>query len=332
MLRVGLNPYGLAYTVGLQGLGTPRANPHGVGLDGFLSVAFKLGAACVEIDSRWLLPLTDQRLAELRAELVGRAIVPICSHGLTHTPGETLADPIRCTRRIGASLLRMHATPVLEGARAQWGARWTEMVEHARRLLASERTRALDAGVSLAVEDHQDFGSEELIALAEEAGDHVGIVLDTGNPLSVGEDPVGFAERVAPLVRHVHLKDYRAQFTADGFRLVRCALGEGCIPFVEIRDVLEPHHASLTASIEPAALESRHIRLFTAEWWVGYPTRLADELARALQRMQGTQYGPDADVRTPWERGADAEVIVAYEMDHVRRSAAYLQSLGWMNP
>ncbi len=31
-LTVGLNPYGLTYTVGLQGIGTPRANPAGTGL------------------------------------------------------------------------------------------------------------------------------------------------------------------------------------------------------------------------------------------------------------------------------------------------------------
>ena len=174
MLQVGLNPYGLTYTVGLQGLGTPRANPHGVGLDGFLAIAFELGAACVELDSRWLLPLANSRLGDLREAFDQRGVVPICSHGLSQSPDETLAEAIRCTQGIGSSLLRMHATPVLEGARAEWGERWSAMVDHARRLLASERTRALDAGVSLAVEDHQDIDSEELLALAEEAGSAVG--------------------------------------------------------------------------------------------------------------------------------------------------------------
>ena len=28
-MRVGLNPYGLTWTLGLQGRGTPRANPDG---------------------------------------------------------------------------------------------------------------------------------------------------------------------------------------------------------------------------------------------------------------------------------------------------------------
>ena len=34
MLEIGLNPYGLTYILGLQGSGTPRANPNGAGLEG----------------------------------------------------------------------------------------------------------------------------------------------------------------------------------------------------------------------------------------------------------------------------------------------------------
>ena len=44
MLDVGLNPYGLTYYLGLQGRGTPRANPDGRGLEGFIELAEELGA------------------------------------------------------------------------------------------------------------------------------------------------------------------------------------------------------------------------------------------------------------------------------------------------
>ena len=37
MFDVGLNPYGLTYTLGLQGHGGPRANPKGGGLEGFIA-------------------------------------------------------------------------------------------------------------------------------------------------------------------------------------------------------------------------------------------------------------------------------------------------------
>ena len=92
--------------------------------------------------------------------------------------------------------------------------------------------------------------------MAEAAGANVGVVFDTGNPFAVGEDPVAFARRAAHRIRHVHLKDYRAQFTDEGYRLVRCAIGDGAVPFGEISAVLSATGPALTASIEPGALEA----------------------------------------------------------------------------
>src|SRR4051794_30904127 len=47
-LAVGLNPYGLSYTLGLGG------NPDGTGLDGFLEIAGEIGARVVELHQPWL--------------------------------------------------------------------------------------------------------------------------------------------------------------------------------------------------------------------------------------------------------------------------------------
>ena len=43
---------------------------------------------------------------------------------------------------------------------------------------------------------------------------------------------------IAPHVRYLHLKDYRVQFTDEGYRLVRCAIGDGAVPFA--RDGRDP--------------------------------------------------------------------------------------------
>ncbi len=109
-------------------------------------------------------------------------------------------------------------------------------VTRARRSIAKRARRRMPVS-TIAIENHQDLGSDELMAFAEEAGPNVGIALDTGNPFAVAEDPVAFASRVAPRIRHVHLKDYVSQFTPEGFRLIRCAIGDGCVPLQEIADV-----------------------------------------------------------------------------------------------
>jgi sugar phosphate isomerase/epimerase len=332
MYQIGLNPYGFSHAVGLQAFGTPRANPDGTGLRGFIRIASDIGAQCFEFDGRWLAPLTNDQLASLAGELPD--VPRLCSYWLQHVAGETLDEAIRATRAIGASTIRMHLTPVLEGARAKHGAKWQEMIEHARETLNREARKAADAGLQIAIENHQDFGSDELMAFAEEAGPNVGIAMDTGNAFAVAEDPVTFAKRVAPRIKHVHLKDYVSQFTAEGFRLVRCAIGDGCVPLREIADVFEARtgepRSMLTASIEVGALDARHIRVFAPDWWAGYPTRPVGALRIALDRLKTKRLDDNADYRTPWESNQSTSAIVDYELEQLRKSVANLKTLGWM--
>lgn len=330
--RIGLNPYGLTYTLGLQGLGTPRANPHPIGLPGFVRLAREVGARTLELDLRWLAALDDDALRRIADDAAADGMEVICSTWLRHEPGESLGDARRVARRLGGALIRMHLAPVLEGARAAQGDRWPQLVAHARDVLVSEAARARDEGLRIGIENHQDFGSEELLAFADEAGDNVGIVFDTGNPFAVGEDPVAFAGRVAHRLVHVHLKDYRAQFTDDGYRLIRCAIGDGCVPFSLIASAIERNTTPLpvTASLEPAALEARHIRLFTAAWWQHYPPRDAHELGVALGRLRRHRLDRYDDGRTPWEMNASSEELVAYEGEQLVRSVTFAQTMGWM--
>jgi sugar phosphate isomerase/epimerase len=328
MFRVGLNPYGLAYTVGLQAEGKTPPNPRAIGMAGFLDVARGMGARCIELDGRWLAAMSDAELARVDDDLAGETV--ICSYWLSQEHGETLAEPIRRSVAIGAVLIRLHLTPVLEGARARQGARWSEMLAHSRLTLRREAARAADAGVTLGIEDHQDLGSEELVDIAEHAGANVGVVFDTGNPFAVGEDPLEFARRAGHRICHVHLKDYIAQATDEGYRLIRCAIGDGCVPLRDIAAALENRTPHLTASIEPGALAGRHIRLFTADWWQGYPPRAARELGVALARLRQNRLDEAADGRTPWERGASPDEVIEYEMGHFRRSVENLRTMGLM--
>jgi sugar phosphate isomerase/epimerase len=327
MLHVGLNPYGLTYYLGLQGQGTPRANPTGRGLDGFIEIGDEIGARTLEVHNSWIAELSDAGAARVRERLQRSGMTPVISLG---PPLDRVDSAIDSAVRVGALIVRLGLSPVLAGDRHDCGGQWTEYVAHARRTLREFAPVAADRGIRFAIEDHQDFGSEELIAFCDESGPNVGICLDTGNAAAVGEDPVEFARRVAPRVAHVHLKDYNAQFTDQGYRLVRCAIGDGYVPFLEIERILAEYHASLTASLEPGALNVRHIRLFRPEWWAGYPPRTAAELGPCLAAVRVNRLADDADWRTPWERDEPSERIVEYELAMMAKSADNMRALGWM--
>jgi 3-oxoisoapionate decarboxylase len=321
--KFGLNPYGLTYHLGLQGAGGPRANPKSVGLEGFIGVAQELGARAIEIFDPWLRALGNDELAALRERLRALDMAPIVSSGLMMGPFESA---LRSARALDAKVIRFGLTTVLCGDRHALGAGWSELVAKVGAALAEYGPRAADEGRVLAIENHQDFGSDELVAFCE-ASRGVGITLDTGNTFPVAEAPLAFTARVAPHVRHVHLKDYRVQFTEEGYRLVRCAIGDGAVPLAEMLDLLSGRHSDLAAVLEPGALEARHVRWLTPQWWNLYAPQSAPALAACIAAARKNRLPDDADTRTPWEKGDDG-ALVDYELAMIRRSAANMRALG----
>jgi sugar phosphate isomerase/epimerase len=319
----GLNPYGLTYHLGLQGAGGPRANPAGAGLEGFIAIATELGAKVLEIYDPWLRAMSDDEIRALRDRLGDLGMTPIVSSGLMMGPFESA---LRSARLLNAEVIRHGLTTVLCGDRHALGDKWKELVAEVRAALAERGPRAADEGRVVAIENHQDFGSDELVEFCETTRG-LGICLDTGNTFPVAEAPLDFVAHVAPHVRHVHLKDYRVQFTDEGYRLVRCAIGEGAVPFVPVLDILAKQGRKLNAVLEPGALEARHVRFLRPEWWRFYAPKSASALAACLAAARVNRLADDADFRTPWERNDDAG-IADYELTMIRRSASNMRAIG----
>ena len=320
---LGLNPYGLTYHLGLQGAGGPRANPTSAGLEGFIAIATELGAKVLEIYDPWLRAMSDDELRALRDRLASLGMTPVVSSGLMMGPFESA---LRSARILDAKVIRHGLTNVLCGDRHALGGKWKELVAEVRAALAERGPRAADEGRVLAIENHQDFGSDELAEFCETTRG-VGVCLDTGNTFPVAEAPLDFVRRVAPHVRHVHLKDYRVQFTDEGYRLVRCAIGDGATPIAAMLDILAARGQKLTAVLEPGALEARHVRLLRPEWWSFYPPKSAPALAACFAAARVNRLADDEDARTPWERGEDT-AIADYELKMIRRSAANMRAIG----
>ena len=322
MLKLGPNPYGLCCTLGLQGKAEQPKD-----LWWFIELAEKIKGSSIEFHCLHLAEAEDRTLASIRDRLEASDIEPIISGPW---PLSRITEAIPVAHKLGVRTVRTHLSPILCGARAEQGEKWNEIVSDIRFRLADLGPRFADEGLTLAIENHQDFGSEELLEFCEIGGDAVGITLDTGNPLAVCEDPIAFVTRVAERVRHLHLKDYQAQPTPDGFRLIRCPIGDGAIPFLHIERILSQHHRELTATLEPGALDSRHVKLLTANWWEGYQSRSVEERQACLDATKHNSISPDVDARTPWERGEDAEAVCHFEMEQFMKSVRNMQLIGWL--
>jgi sugar phosphate isomerase/epimerase len=96
-------------------------------------------------------------------------------------------------------------------------------------VLRRVRSRAMDAGVKVAIENHAgDMQAHELKTVIEEAGrDFVGACLDSGNPLWTLEDPHVTLETLHPYVLTSHVRDSAVWRVPEGAAVAWTRMGEG---------------------------------------------------------------------------------------------------------
>ncbi|WP_298237052.1 sugar phosphate isomerase/epimerase family protein [uncultured Algibacter sp.] len=76
-------------------------------------------------------------------------------------------------------------------------------------LMFKEATKkAAQKGIHLAIENHIDYDSDEILQLVKAVdSDYFGVNFDTGNFLRVLDDPIQAMEKLAPYVKATHIKD-----------------------------------------------------------------------------------------------------------------------------
>ncbi len=315
-MRIGLAVYGTTFSMGLH---TASSRPT-INAQQLMDQARAANLHGVEIPVSLL---ENEDIPSVARAARGRGLF------ITLATGGYTAGPLIESILLGAQLEAETVRTVVGGAkiggdRSPLVGRWQPFLQDVLTHLKEATASAEKVGVNLAVENHQDLASEELLWLCESIGStRFGITLDTGNPLATAEEPLDYFKRVAPYVKNVHLKDYCLYLSEEGYRLVRCPLGQGVIDFPALFKTLATACPNVTMSIELGALEARHIRVLADDYWPEYPPRSAAQLAGVLRFVQ-VNAKPAGDWRTPFERGESAEDIIAYEQQQLAASLAYL--------
>ena len=117
--------------------------------------------------------------------------------------------------------------------------------------LKSSAPAAQGAGIKIAVENHCDSFSEEILWLLDRV-DHpaVGACIDTVNALMVMEDPMRAIENLAPRAFTNHFRDDRIEFQRYGFKLTGAAVGEGDVDMKRAYDIIKNHSGMRRINIE----------------------------------------------------------------------------------
>lgn len=126
-------------------------------------------------------------------------------------------------------------------------ARMTDVAERLR----AAAPLAEAAGVRIAVENHCDSFSEEILWLLDRVGHpSVGACIDTVNALMVTEDPMTAIENLAPRAFTNHFRDDRIEIARWGYRLVGASVGEGDIDMQRAYRIFRERSAMRRVNIE----------------------------------------------------------------------------------
>ena len=143
-----------------------------------------------------------------------------------------LAEAIATAAGLGADIVKVSMD--LKRPRPVSASRFHDEVMAQMKSFASQLKAAAPqadaAGIKIAVENHCDSFSEEILWLLDRVNSPVvGACIDTVNAMMVMEDPMQAIANLAPRAFTNHFRDDRIEFQRYGFKLTGTAVGEGDI-------------------------------------------------------------------------------------------------------
>ncbi|MCP4629720.1 MAG: TIM barrel protein [bacterium] len=148
--------------------------------------------------------------------------------------------------KIGMNLTRPH--PV---AASKFHPQIMQQLERVVDKLKNASSLAEKSGVKLAVENHTDAFSEEVIWVLDQVNHpFVGACIDTVNALHVTENPITAVENLAPRAFTNHFRDNKIIIKPYGFKLTGAAVGEGDLDMRRAYELIQQNPAVNRINIE----------------------------------------------------------------------------------
>jgi sugar phosphate isomerase/epimerase len=196
---------------------------------------------------------------------------------------------------------------------------WRTAVASFHELIAAALPIAERHRMPLGIENHKDWRVDQQVELLEQySSEYLGVTLDTGNNLSVLDDPNETVEKLAPYTVNVHLKDMAVEETTTGFLLSEVPLGEGILDMKRIVDTIRAARPEVRFSLEMITRDPLEVPCLTDKYWATFDDVNGVALARALSRVRAGQGKP-----LPRISGLSPEQRLALEHEHVDRSIVY---------
>ena len=142
----------------------------------------------------------------------------------------------------------------------------------------------------LGIENHKDWRVEQQVTLLEHyRSEFLGVCLDTGNNLSILDDPMETIEKLAPWTFNVHFKDMAMEEYQDGFLLSEVRLGDGVIDLRRAVETLRRARPDVRFSLEMIVRDPLLVPCLTDEYWASLAEVNGRNVVRALARIRKSE-------------------------------------------
>jgi len=235
------------------------------------------------------------------------------------TAEEQLGNMIDSAGVVGSKIVRC----VLGSAEDRRPGPIERHIESTVEVLRKVRSKAVDANIKIAIENHAgDLQARELKTLVEAAGrDFVGVCLDSGNPLWTVEDPHLTLDTLHPYVLTSHVRDSAVWRVPEGAAVSWVRMGEGNVnidEYVRKYAALCPGRA---LSMECIVTGPRIFPYRDPKFWDAYRNTPAWEFERFSEIAERGKPRP-AEPRAP-----SREAAIQKEREDLEASIRYTKKL-----
>jgi sugar phosphate isomerase/epimerase len=235
------------------------------------------------------------------------------------TAEEHLALGIRVAQALGSPVIRCILG--MGDDRKSAGGIEARIADTVKTCLAC-RSRAVDAGVKIAVENHAgDMQAWELVSLIEAAGkDYVGATLDAGNAVWTFEDPLASLETLAPYVATTGIRDSMVWESSDGAVVQWTAMGEGLVDWKHYFERFAVLCPTVPVQLEILSGFPRPVPFLHDDFWRVWPKARASDLAKFVAMAKRGKPIP------PY-KSSDPKAEQEFQKSELERSVRYCRTV-----
>ena len=238
------------------------------------------------------------------------------------TAEEHLALTLRVAEAVGSKVARCYQGSARDrNAEGGLEARMKDTV----RVCQSVRSRALDAGVTIAIENHAgDMQGWQLVELIERAGkDYVGATMDSGNATWTLEDPLTNLEALAPYAVTTGIRDSMVWEDDRGAQVQWTAIGEGNVDFQAYVKRYAERCPRVPFQLEIISGFARPFPYYEDAFWEAYQDIRGREFARYVRLAKS---GKPIPPFRPGDGQDRREAEQAYQLAQLERSVVYCRN------